>query len=70
MLLAMYLAGACFWIPALKQKPDLAVTGTLWSVMTLLMTVAIGVIIFAETLAPHQIIGIVFAVVAVALLSL
>ena len=69
MLLALYLVGALFWIPALKQKPDLAVTGTLWSVMTLLMTVVIGVFMFAETLAPHQIVGVVFAVGAVVLLS-
>lgn len=66
----MYLAGVLFWLPALRQKPDLAVTGTLWSVITLLMTVAIGVLVFGESLSGYQILGITLAVGAVIFLSI
>jgi multidrug transporter EmrE-like cation transporter len=67
-LIILYMVGALLWLPALKQKPDLAVTGTLWSVITLLMTVAIGVIAFGEVLSMSRILGIALAVVAVILL--
>jgi multidrug transporter EmrE-like cation transporter len=50
-LMASYIIGALLWLPALKQKPDLAITGTLWSVITLLMAVGIGVVIFGESLS-------------------
>jgi multidrug transporter EmrE-like cation transporter len=66
----MYACGALVWIPALKQRPNLAVTGTLWSVMTLLMTVGIGVFVFGESFGLYKAIGIVLAVGAVILLSL
>jgi multidrug transporter EmrE-like cation transporter len=69
-LITLYMVGALLWLPALKQKPDLAVTGTLWSVITLLMTVAIGVLAFGEVLSMSKILGILLAVGAVILLSL
>jgi multidrug transporter EmrE-like cation transporter len=68
-LICMYTCGALLWLPALKQKPELAITGTLWSVITLLMTVAIGIFAFGESLALHQMFGIALAVGAVVLLS-
>ena len=69
LLVSMYAVGALLWIPALKQKPDLAITGTLWSVITLLFTIAIGVFIFGETISLLQKIGIALAIGALLLLS-
>jgi multidrug transporter EmrE-like cation transporter len=68
-LIGTYTIGALLWLPALKQKPELAVTGTLWSVITLLMTVAIGVIVFGESLPLYKICGVLLAIAAVVLLS-
>ena len=68
-LFAMYMIGVFAWLPALKQRPELAITGTLWSVITLLMTVAIGVVLFGETLPLHKLFGILLAIGAVVLLS-
>jgi multidrug transporter EmrE-like cation transporter len=69
-LVASYCSGVFLWLPALRQRPELAVTGTIWSVVTMLMTVAIGVFIFGEALSTTRVIGIVLAMIAVALLSL
>jgi multidrug transporter EmrE-like cation transporter len=63
------MVGALLGLPALKQKPDLAVTATLWSVVTLLMTVAIGVLALGEVLSMSKMLGISLAVGAVILLS-
>jgi multidrug transporter EmrE-like cation transporter len=64
-----YMTGVIFWLPALKQRPELAITGTLWSVITLLITVAMGVFLFGESISSKQILGILFAIAAVVLLS-
>jgi multidrug transporter EmrE-like cation transporter len=69
-LVALYLTGVLFWLPALKQKPDLAVTGTMWSVITLLVTVAIGTLVFGEVLSGYQVVGIILAVGSVIFLSI
>lgn len=68
-LIVLYAAGALFWIPALKAQPELAVTGTLWSVITMMVTVLLGVVVFNEALSVSRIVGIGFALLAVVFLS-
>lgn len=68
-LIAMYCIGALLWLPALMQQKSLSVTGTLWSVISLCMTVAIGIVIFDERLTALQSVGIGFAILAIVALS-
>jgi multidrug transporter EmrE-like cation transporter len=58
------------WLPALMQKNQLSITGALWSVISLLITVLLGILIFGERPNLVGIIGIIFAFVAVFLLSI
>ncbi len=69
MLLTLYCLGALMWLPALMQQKSLSVVGTLWSVISLCMTIAIGIIIFDERLSGLQILGVVFALASIVALS-
>ncbi len=69
-ILVVYSLGVLAWLPAILQKNQLSIVGAIWSVMSLLATVLIGVLIFGEKLTVIGIIGIILAFLAVALLSL
>jgi len=58
------------WLPAILQKNQLSIVGTIWSVMSLIATIAIGVIIFNEELSAIGVIGIIVAFISIILLSL
>ena len=66
----LYMLCSLAWLPAILQKNQLAIVGSIWSVLTLLVTVLIGVLVFHEKLGTIGIIGIFFAFIAVALLSM
>jgi len=70
LILIIYSLGVLAWLPAIMQKNQLSIVGAIWSVMSLLATVLIGLLIFGEKLNVIGIIGIVAVMVAVALLSL
>ena len=57
------------WLPAILQKNQLSIVGAMWSVLSLLTTVLIGLIIFREHLNLTAILGIIFAFIAIGLLS-
>ncbi len=65
-----YAFGVLTWLPALMQRNQLSIVGTIWSVLSLLATVLIGVLIFSEKLSVVGILGIVAAIVAIVLLSI
>jgi multidrug transporter EmrE-like cation transporter len=65
-----YIVSVLLWFPALIQKNQLSTTGVLWSVISLLMTVLIGLLIFGEKPNLIGVIGIIVAFVAVFLLSI
>lgn len=67
---AAYNTGVVLWFPALRQRNELAIVGTIWSLMSMMATVLIGVTIFHEQLSTQQIAGIVLALLAMALLSM
>ena len=72
-ILCVLLAYGCselLWLPALLERNSLAVTGTLWSVMSLLATVSIGTLVFHERLTPIHWLGVVLAFAAILLLSI
>lgn len=64
-----YNVGVAAWFPALQQRSHLAIVGTLWSLLSLVATVAIGVGLFQERLDVWQWSGVVLALLAVAILS-
>jgi multidrug transporter EmrE-like cation transporter len=68
-LLLFYSLGALSWIVALHGKDELADVGVMWAVMSMLVTVSIGIFIFRERLNAAGIIGIILAAVAIVLLS-
>jgi multidrug transporter EmrE-like cation transporter len=69
-IIVMYTLGTLAWLPAILQKNQLSIVGAIWSVMSLLATVLIGIIIFHEHLNTIGILGIIFAAIAISLLSL
>ena len=68
-ILLSYSAGVLTWLPAILQKNQLSVVGTIWSVLSLLTTITIGVLIFNEKINFRIGLGILFAIVSIALLS-
>lgn len=68
--LIAYTVSVLLWFPALIQKNQLSTTGVLWSVISLLMTVFIGLFLFGERPSFVGVVGIVFAFIAVYLLSI
>ena len=69
-VVSVYALGSLLWLPAIFQKNQLAITGTLWLLIGLAATVSIGLFVFGERLSLLQTIGLVFAFISVALLSL
>ena len=60
---------AAAWIPAIFEKNQLSITGVIWSIVSLIATVAVGLLIFHEKLTPTQSVGLALGVIAVILLS-
>jgi multidrug transporter EmrE-like cation transporter len=65
----VYAIGVLFWLPALLQKNQLSVLGTMWSLLSLITTVVIGLVIFGERLNMFGIVGIVMAFIFIIILS-
>lgn len=64
----VYAIGAILWLPALLHKNQLAIMGTIWALMTAVLTVAIGLFVFHESLSITQTIGILLALISLGLL--
>jgi multidrug transporter EmrE-like cation transporter len=69
-IVVVYSVGVLLWLPAILQKNQLSIVGTLWAVLSLLATILIGIIIFSEKLTLLSIAGIIFAFLAVIFLSI
>jgi multidrug transporter EmrE-like cation transporter len=63
----VYGLGGALWLPALRVHGQLAALSAVWSCLSILVCVAIGVWCFGEKLEPRQVIGLVLALVAVVL---
>ena len=61
---ALYTIGAILWLPALRQHGQLSALSTVWSCLSIIVCVAIGVWGFQEELTTRQIIGIILALLA------
>lgn len=68
-IIITYSIGVLLWLPAILQKNQLSIVGVMWSMLSLLSTILIGVLIFGEKLSIIGIIGIIFAFISIILLS-
>jgi multidrug transporter EmrE-like cation transporter len=68
-ILIIYSLGVLAWLPAILQKNQLSIVGTIWSVLSLLTTILIGVLVFKEKLEFTGVLGIILAFIAIILLS-
>ena len=68
-ILIFYSLGVLAWLPAILQKNQLSIVGTIWSVLSLLTTILIGVLLFNEKINATGALGIFFALMAIILLS-
>lgn len=69
LLFVAYAFGVLAWLLAITQKNQLSIVGTIWSVLSLMATVMIGVLIFSEKLSTIGVLGIITAFVSIVLLS-
>jgi len=60
---------ALTWLPAIFEKSQLSITGVIWSILSLIATVSIGVLVFHEKLTMTQSVGLALGFVSVILLS-
>jgi multidrug transporter EmrE-like cation transporter len=70
LIIIIYSIGVLAWLPAILQKNSLSIAGTIWSVLSLLTTILIGVLIFGEKLSTMSIMGMGLAFTAIILLYL
>jgi len=68
-IIGIYALGTLSWLPAIFQKNQLSVVGAIWSVLSLIATILIGLSVFNEKLTLTQSAGLVLGLVAVYLLS-
>jgi multidrug transporter EmrE-like cation transporter len=68
-LVCVYALGTLAWLPAILQKNQLSIVGVIWSVLSLLVTISIGVLLFGEKLGVVGIVGIATAIISIVLLS-
>src|SRR5690242_15194555 len=70
LILGVYMLGVLAWLPAIVQRNSLSIVGTIWSVMSLVATVLIGILIFSEKLSIVGMLGIIMAFISIILLSI
>lgn len=69
-VLVVYILGTLAWLPAILAKNQLSIVGAMWSLLSLIATILIGIVIFNEKLSTMGIVGLVLGLISVALLSL
>ena len=62
--------GMITWLPAIMQKNQLSVVGVMWSVLSLVITILIGILVFNEKLTQINLLGMFLGIIAVILLSI
>jgi multidrug transporter EmrE-like cation transporter len=69
-IITMYALGALAWLPAIYKGQYLSTIGTMWNLLSMIMTLVIGIVIFNEQLTTIQIVGIGFALTSLIMLSI
>lgn len=66
--LIAYAFSGFFYIPTLLRE-GLVVTSVIWSITSIIGFLAVGILLFKETLTPLQIIGVVLGIIALVILT-
>lgn len=64
-----YIGSAIFYIPSLLSK-GLVITSILWTLISTIGLILVGVVIFKETLSFIQVIGLIFGIISLLILSI
>ncbi|MEK7547031.1 MAG: SMR family transporter [Patescibacteria group bacterium] len=67
--LTAYAFSGFFYIPTLLRE-GLVVTSIIWSILSIVGFLVVGILIFKETLTPLQIVGIILGIIALIILKL
>ncbi len=67
--IASYMLSGFFYIPTLLRE-GLIVTSVIWSVLSIVGFLVIGLLIFKETLSTVEIVGVLFGVISLVILSI
>ena len=65
-----YGINGAFWLPALKENNSLTIMSTIWAISYCIFSIAIGMILFNETISIVQSIGVLLGITAVILMCL
>jgi multidrug transporter EmrE-like cation transporter len=68
-MVAFYICGSLVWLPAILQRNQLSIVGTIWNISALLVTIIIGCGFFHEHLTYTNIAGIALAFISIVLLT-
>ncbi len=69
-VLVSYFLATLAWIPAIHRYNVISVVGVIWSVLSILITVILGLIVFKEPVTTFKVVGIILAILSVIFLSL
>lgn len=58
------------WLPAITKHNILSVVGTIWSLLSVVITVVVGLVLFHEPITLCRVIGLILAFIAIVLLSI
>ncbi len=67
--LIAYAFSGFFYIPTLLRE-GLVITSVIWSILSIIGFLAVGILIFKETLTSLQIVGVIFGILALVILKL
>lgn len=70
MAVVFYTLNAMCFLPAIKKFNSLSVLGTIWNVCYVIVTLIVGIFIFHEPLTTIKVVGLIFGLVSIILLSL
>ena len=68
--LLLWMMGSSFYLPVLYLQQKMAIMGSIWAVGALVITILMGILMFHESVTNIQIIGLIFAVLSIILLSI
>ena len=63
-VLAAYAMSGVMWLPALRLHGQLSALSAVWSCLSILVCMGIGLLAFGESLSTRQIIGLILAIIA------
>jgi hypothetical protein len=70
LIIVIYSLSAAAWLPAINRLSTLTIIGTIWNVSYFIITLFLGLVVFKETITSLHMVGVLFGVISVTLLSI